>query len=52
MATVATPRFSKESWDEEAVLSTKSSNRERAAKDDDTRGDELLMQAASSEVPT
>ena len=52
MATVVTPRFSEESWDEEPALPTESSNCERVAEDDDTRGDELLMQAASDEEPT
>ena len=52
MATVSTSRFSKESWDEEPVLPTRSSNREQATEDDDTREDKPLMQAAGSEVPT
>ena len=52
MATVVTLRFSEESWDKELALPTESSNRERVAEDDDTRGDKLLMQAAGSEVPT
>ena len=58
MATMVTPEFPKENWDEEPALPTGLTDRERivdwanATEGDDTQEDEPLMQAAGGEVPT